>query len=133
MMIIVLNVRCYKYLNCTSVNIIITFCDFIIIKCLTIQKTVVHKRLSFLTVFVLWLQRSGSFFGVFFFSILYLGVLVWRFNFMRKELDHKDNVIGFLNLFMVLELVSLTKLSSNLGTSVTEIATKLLTIKSPVK
>lgn len=52
---------------------------------------------------------------------------------MRKESDHKDNVIGFLNLFMVLELVSLTKLSSNLGTSVTEIATKLLTIKSPVK
>lgn len=68
-----------------------------------------------------------------FFSILYLGVLVWRFNFMRKELDHKDNVIGFLNLFMALELVSLTKLTSNLGTSVTEIATKLLTIKSPVK
>lgn len=52
---------------------------------------------------------------------------------MRKESDHKDNVIGFLNLFMVMELVSLTKLSSNLGASVTEIATKLLTIKSPVK
>lgn len=52
---------------------------------------------------------------------------------MRKELDHKDNVIGFLNLFMVMEFVSLTKLSSNLGASVTEIATKLLTIKSPVK
>lgn len=51
---------------------------------------------------------------------------------MRKESDHKDNVIGFLNLFMVMELVSLTKLSSNLGASVTEIATKLLTIKSPV-
>lgn len=68
-----------------------------------------------------------------FLSILYLGVLVWRFNFMRKESDHKDNVIGFLNLFMVMELVSLTKLSSNLGASVTEIATKLLTIKSPVK
>lgn len=68
-----------------------------------------------------------------FLSISYLGVLVWRFNFMRKESDHKDNVIGFLNLFMVMELVSLTKLSSNLGASVTEIATKLLTIKSPVK
>lgn len=52
---------------------------------------------------------------------------------MRKESDHKDNVIGFLNLFMVMELVSLTKLSSNLCAIVTEIATKLLTIKSPVK
>lgn len=51
---------------------------------------------------------------------------------MRKELDDMDNVIGFFS-FMVLKLVSLTKLSSNLGASVTEIARKLLTIKSPVK
>lgn len=60
------------------------------------------------------------------------GVLVCKFNFMRKELDDMDNVIGFFS-FMVLKLVSLTKLSSNLGASVTEIARKLLTIKSPVK
>lgn len=110
----------------------ITFCDFII-NVSQSRNRWCTKGYLFLTVFVLWLQRSGSFFGVFFFSILYLGVLVWRFNFMRKESDHKDNVIGFLNLFMVMELVSLTKLSSNLGASVTEIATKLLTIKSPVK
>lgn len=51
---------------------------------------------------------------------------------MRKELDDMNNVIGFFS-FMVLKLVSLTKLSSNLGASVTEIARKLLTIKSPVK
>lgn len=60
------------------------------------------------------------------------GVLVCKFNFMRKEFDDMDNVIGFFS-FMVLKLVSLTKLSSNLGASVTEIARKLLTIKSPVK
>lgn len=75
----------------------ITFCDF------TINVSQSRNRWCtkgyFLTVFFLWLQRSGSFFGVFFFSILYLGVLVWRFNFMRKELDHKDNVSGFLNLY----------------------------------
>lgn len=52
---------------------------------------------------------------------------------MRKELDYKDNVIGFLNLFMVLELVFLIKLFSNLGISVIEVVIKLFIIKSFVK
>lgn len=39
-----------------------------------------------------------------------------------------DNVIGFFS-FMVLKLVSLTKLSSNLGASVTEIARNYLQSK----
>lgn len=122
----IINIICYKYLNIHQC-IYITCCDFNNL-CLTIQKLVVHKRLSLL--FVQWLQRIGFSLGV---GFLHLGVLVCRFNFMWKELDHMDNVIGFLNLFMVLKFVSLTKLSSNFGTSVTEIATKLLTIKGPVK
>lgn len=91
-----------------------------------------QKVIFFNSIFSLIVEEWVFLWGGFL-SILYLGVLVWKFNFMRKESDHKDNVIGFLNLFMVMELVSLTKLSSNLGASVTEIATKLLTIKSPVK
>lgn len=91
------------------------------------EKVIFFNSICFLIV------EEWVFFWGGFFLILYLGVLVWRFNFMRKELDYKDNVIGFLNLFMVMELVFLIKLFSNLGVSVIEIVIKLFIIKSFVK